>query len=146
MIPSRSSRCECCKQKSPKVVFDTALTQHTSFGIRGSWHLLCIGCHKVLGSGFEHDKTTMYVLINGKYIEQKGIHLMTSEEIQQTIDMFTQQTKDPIVKAKIVFHGEIALQLAILNKNIEETNALERRKQMVLLSDRAGDEQQVTGG
>lgn len=71
---------------------------------------------------------------------------MTSEEIQQTIDMFTQQTKDPIVKAKIVFHGEIALQLAILNKNIEETNALERRKQMVLLSDRAGDEQQVTGG
>jgi len=74
-------------------------------------------------------------------MEQKGMHLMSPGEIQQTIDMFTTNLKDMTLRAKIVFHGEIALQLAILNKNIEEANALQRRLQI-----KVEEDQQVTGG
>ena len=69
------------------------------------------------------------------------MHLMSPGEIQQTIDMFTTNLKDMTLRAKIVFHGEIALQLAILNKNIEEANALQRRLQI-----KVEEDQQVTGG
>lgn len=126
MKPQTNQHCEICGKESYKIIIDSKLKESSSLGNRGRWLFMCPACHLVYGQGFREDRCTIYIRINGKYLEQKGIYSMTVEEIQETIDRFS-STVTKREQADVVLVGEIALQLAIWNRNMEENNSLLRR-------------------
>jgi len=138
--PRTNQPCEICKKESYNIIIDAQLNESGPLGNRGLWLFMCPSCHKIHGQGFKEDRCTIYVRVNGRYFEQKGIYLMTIDEIQQTIDRFSTLVKNDKDQAAVVLQGEIALQLAIWNRNMEENNNLLRRVLHPLIVVRGGSD------
>lgn len=124
MKPPSNQKCEICKKDVSYFLIDGRI-RGGEHGPKGHWMFMCLLCHAIHGLGYGTEDIVIYEFTFGRYFEVQKEIFMNEDEIRLIRDQYVakaQMSDEPTV----FLLGEIAIQLALMNKNLEINNDLMR--------------------